>query len=71
MSVHQWARQELERCMQQGQERGLDETMCLRALLSQVVELNRQGRDAADLAQELAFLADNLDPERDYAFMRP
>ncbi len=26
---------------------------------------------AADLARELEFLADNLDSERDYAFMRP
>ena len=45
--------------------------MTLRALLSEAVELNRLEREVADLAQELQFLADNLDPQRDYAFMRP
>jgi hypothetical protein len=45
--------------------------LSLRALLSEAVELNRLEREVADLAQELQFLADNLDPERDYAFMRP
>ncbi len=35
------------------------------------VELNRAERDAGDLASELQFLAENLDDQRDYAFMRP
>ncbi|MDG9929194.1 MULTISPECIES: hypothetical protein [unclassified Pseudomonas] len=71
MSVHLWARQELESSLASARERGFDPLMSLRALLSEAVELNRQGRDLADLAQELEFLADNLDPDRDYAFMRP
>ncbi|MFU2701404.1 hypothetical protein ACM7OU_18860, partial [Pseudomonas aeruginosa] len=45
--------------------------MRLRALLSAIVELNRAERDAGDLASELQFLAENLDDQRDYAFMRP
>jgi hypothetical protein len=36
-----------------------------------VVERSRGERDAKDLAAELQFLADNLDDERDYGFMRP
>ena len=71
MGVHQWARQELQGCLGRAQEQGFDPLLSLRALLSEAVELNRLERDVADLAQELQFLADNLDPERDYAFMRP
>ena len=71
MGVHQWARQELETSLQRAREQGFDPLLSLRALLGEAVELNRLQRDVADLAQELEFLADNLDPERDYAFMRP
>ena len=71
MGVHQWARQELEASLQRAREQGFDPLLSLRALLGEAVELNRLQRDVADLAQELQFLADNLDPERDYAFMRP
>ena len=71
MGVHQWARQELESSLERAQAQGFDPLMTLRALLSEAVELNRLERGVADLAQELQFLADNLDPQRDYAFMRP
>jgi hypothetical protein len=71
MGVHAWARRELESSLQQAQRHGFDPLLSLRALLSEAVELNRLEREVADLAQELQFLADNLDPERDYAFMRP
>ncbi|WP_394561274.1 hypothetical protein [Aquipseudomonas alcaligenes] len=71
MGVHQWARQELEASLGRAQEQGFDPLLSLRALLSEAVELNRLEREVADLAQELQFLADNLDPDRDYAFMRP
>lgn len=71
MSVHQWARQEIEQAVLHAQEQGTDPALALRALLSAVVESSRLRRDAADLAAELQFLADNLDDERDYGFMRP
>ena len=71
MNVHHWAKQELQTSLHRAQEQGFDPLLSLRALLSEAVELNRLERDVADLAQELQFLADNLDPERDYAFMRP
>lgn len=45
--------------------------MALRALLSAVVQGNQRVRSPQDLAEELLFLADNLDDQRDYAFMRP
>ena len=71
MGVHQWARQAIERSLQGVESQDFDQTVALRALLSAVVERNRAGRSAADLAAELQFLADNLDDGRDYSFMRP
>ena len=71
MGVHQWARQAVEQSLQGVEAQDFDQAMALRALLSAVVERSRTGRSAADLAAELQFLADNLDDERDYSFMRP
>ena len=71
MGVHQWARQAIEQSLQDFEAQDFDQAMALRALLSAVVERSRAGRSAADLAAELQFLADNLDDDRDYSFMRP
>jgi hypothetical protein len=71
MGVHQWARQVIEQSLQGVEAQGFDQAMALRALLSAVIERSRVGRNAADLAAELQFLADNLDDDRDYSFMRP
>lgn len=71
MSVHQWAAEELQRSLGAAREAGFDEALALRALLSAVVEQSKAHRSAADLAQELQFLAENLDDDRDYGFMRP
>jgi hypothetical protein len=71
MSIHGWAQQELQSGLAAVTQAGYDPQMYLRALLSAVVEQSRQGRTAADLAQELRFLAENLDDSRDYGFMRP
>lgn len=65
MGVHEWAREGLRELLSKSDEARL------RALLSAIVELNRAERDAGDLASELQFLAENLDDQRDYAFMRP
>lgn len=71
MSVHQWARQEIDKCVSSIDAQGFDQVMVLRALLSAVIERSSGVRPAADLAAELQFLAENLDDERDYSFMRP
>ena len=71
MGVHQWARQAIEQSLQGVEAQDFDQAMALRALLSAVVERSRAGRSAADLAAELQFLAENLDDERGYSFMRP
>lgn len=71
MSVYQWADAELQRAVEAAQDAGFDENLALRALLSQIIERSKQTRSVADLTQELEFLIDNLDGDRDFAFMRP
>lgn len=71
MGVHDWARQALATELAAAEGNGFDEAMALRALLSAIVERSKSVRSIDDLAQELQFLADNLDDGRDYAFMRP
>ncbi|MFC5697962.1 hypothetical protein ACFPU0_20680 [Pseudomonas sp. GCM10022186] len=71
MGIHNWARTALAQNLEAAKAVGFTEELALRALLSAVVERSAELRSAEDLAQELTFLADNLDPERDYGFMRP
>ena len=71
MGIHDWARSALQQSLSEAKQNGLDEALALRALLSAVVERSTRLRSAEDLAQELIYLAENLDPEQDYGFMRP
>lgn len=71
MGAHEWAMREIQQSVLRADEQGFAPEMALRALLSAVIERNRLARSAVDLAAELQFLADNLDDERDYSFMRP
>ena len=71
MSVHALAKHDLQRSLLAAQAAGHEPALYLRALLSAVVERSKQERSTADLAQELQFLAENLDDGRDYGFMRP
>ena len=71
MSIHTWVRQTLAQQLDAGQQAGFDEGLLLRAMLGVLVERCCQVRDCADLRQELLYLADNLDADRDYSFMRP
>ena len=71
MSVYEWARQELRQSLDLAQEVGFDPGLSLRALLSAVVQQSKAVRSIEDLADELQFLAENLDDTQDYGFMRP
>ena len=50
---------------------GLGHDSVCRALLGLVVAKYLESRDIADVQAELRFIADNCDPETDFAFMRP
>ncbi|MBY8935600.1 hypothetical protein [Pseudomonas fluorescens] len=71
MSVYEWARQETRQSLDMAQEVGFDPGLSLRALLSAVVQQSKAVRNAEDLADELRFLAESLDDDQDYGFMRP
>ena len=71
MSVYQWARQELRDSLASAEAAGFEPGLSLRALLSAVVQQSKAVRSAEDLADELHFLAENLDDGQDYGFMRP
>ena len=42
-----------------------------RMLVQAAVALWKESRDWPDIARELQFVAENLDPDTDYEFMRP
>ena len=42
-----------------------------RALLNRIVTLFLAERSVEDVARELMFVAENLDPDTDFTFMRP
>lgn len=71
MSVHSWARNAVQDDLHDAETQGYETVVALRALLSEVVQWSKALRDPKELAHELQFLADNLDDDRDYAFMRP
>lgn len=50
---------------------GVDDDVTGRLLLEAAIGLWLTERAVEDVASELEFAADNLDPEADYAFMRP
>ena len=71
MSVYQWARQEVSDSLAAAEGAGFEPGLSLRALLSAVVQQSKAVRSVEDLADELQFLAENLDDSEDYPFMRP
>ena len=71
MGVYEWARQETRQSLELAQEVGFDPGLSLRALLSAVVQQSKGVRSFEDLADELQYLAENLDDQQEYAFMRP
>ncbi len=50
---------------------GVDTDALCRALLGLVVNQYLQTRSVADVQSELRFVAENCDPDTDFAFMRP
>ena len=50
---------------------GLDDDGVCRSLLGLIVAKYLETRSVSDVQSELHFLADNCDPDADFAFMRP
>jgi hypothetical protein len=65
------ARKHLEALMAEARTAKLPKDVVGRALLAQLVESWLEGRDWENVASELRFTADSLDPDTDFEFMRP
>ncbi|MAB40959.1 MAG: hypothetical protein CMK77_01600 [Pseudomonadales bacterium] len=71
MSAYKIAQQVMAEAIEKAAAAGYDEQELARALMSEVIAVYKKGRSQADIASELDFLANNLDDDQDYAFMRP
>ena len=71
MSVYKLAEKIISEGLEQAGQAGYEEQALARALMTEVLNIYKRERSLADIAHQLNFLADNLDEDTDYAFMRP
>ena len=71
MSISSIVRKHVEGAVKEAKEIGYSREDVARSMLSFVIEIYRQNRPIEDIAEELRYCIDNLDPDTDYAFMRP
>lgn len=71
MSGAEIAQRHFKAALADGKAEGLDADSVCRALLGLVVATYLETRTVADVQSELRFVADNCDPDTDFAFMRP
>lgn len=71
MSVYKLAERIVIEGVEQAKQAGYGEQDLARALMTEVLNVYKRGRSLKDIAHELNFLAENLDEDTDYAFMRP
>ena len=61
----------LETLLADAAANGIPEDLLGRLLVSAAIGIWRNNRSVEDIAEELRFTIDNLDPDTDYPFMRP
>jgi len=71
MSAAEIAKRHFSAAIAEAEAGGLGHDSVCRALLGLVVSRYLESRSVADVQSELRFLADNCDPDTDFAFMRP
>lgn len=67
----QLVRQHVENLRQAAAEARIPDDVLGRLIVQEAIDLWQSHRDWRDIANELHFIADHLDPETDYEFMRP
>jgi hypothetical protein len=65
------ARKILETLMAEAKAAKIPKDVVCRAMLAQLIECWLEERTWQDIANELRFTADSLDPDTDFEFMRP
>lgn len=71
MSVYLLAKTIMRQATEQASAAGYGEQDLARAMMSEVIAAYKRERSNQDIAHELNFLAENLDEDAEYAFMRP
>jgi hypothetical protein len=70
-SISDLARRHVRAALDEGAGHGHPADSVARALLGAVVEIYRAERSADDIRHELEFVAQHLDEDEEYQFMRP
>lgn len=71
MSVYKLAAKVMQQALEQAAAEGYSEQELARGLMTEVLNAYKRERSITDIAHELQFLAENLDEDEEYAFMRP
>jgi hypothetical protein len=71
MSATEIAKRHFSAALAEAKAAGFGHDSVCRALLGLVVSKYLEGRSVSDVQSELRFIADNCDPDTDFAFMRP
>lgn len=66
-----WVQQRHAALLAEAAERGISTSQLGSLLLDEIISAWRGCRRIEDIASELEFAAANLDPEREYTFIRP
>jgi len=61
----------MKAALEAGEKAQIPADTIARAMLERVLEVYRAGRSLEDIASELSFHIENLDPDSDHMFMRP
>ena len=61
----------LEQLLVLTNEKGVPEDLVGRLLVGAAIEIWRKSRSVKDIASELEFTIENLDPDTEYPFIRP
>ena len=71
MSVSKIVKKHLEAAIAEAGRQGQQPETVARTMLSFVLAVYREGREIADIREELQYIIENLDPDEPYEFMRP
>ena len=61
----------VQEILAEAQEKNIPTDLIGRELLNQAVAVFQQNRSVEDIASELVFTAEHLDPDTEFTFMRP
>lgn len=70
-SISSIVKKHVEAAVAEAAETGYSAEDTARSMLSFVMAIYRENREVEAIAEELRYVIDNLDPDREYAFMRP